>query len=447
MNHSIRRHLLTNLTIALLVSSVIISAVTYMVAGEELDELYDENMQQVALALLSQYGDNPREQPDNRKNLGKLDGQEKFLIQVWGKDKTLLYTSHPTISIPEQSAQGYGSLQFDDKEWRYFSGSGNGVTVQTFQPMEERHEVIMEVSSKFLIPLLLQIPLLGLLIWWTVGKSLKPLTDVSRAIGTRSSKALQPLPSEDLPQEIKPLVLALNELLERLDSALKAQRRFTADAAHELRTPLTAVQLQLDLLKRSKSENDKNEALEKLASGIKRSIHVVRQLLSLAHQEPEAKEQTFETLDLATVLYEAAVPFEAVAQQKNITLHVSKREKPANVMGNISSLRILIENLLDNAIRYTPEGGKVEASIASQGDAVTLCIADSGSGIPQEERDRVFDRFYRITGTEQSGTGLGLSIVKQIAERHKASIVLGDGIDGKGLAARILFPTARSPTH
>lgn len=439
MNYSIRRHLLTYLTVALLVSSVTITVVTYLVAGEELDELYDENMKQIGTVLLEQNSGHAYFPTAEHTQQTSLHGEEEFLIQIWDQDDQLLYSSHPAITYTKQSPQGYGDSEFDDANWRYFSASKEGKTVQISQRLGDRQDAIMEVSSKFLIPLLLQIPLFGFLIWSVVGRSLKPLNLLSQAIHSRNPDVMHPLPDDHVPMEIKPLVLALNELLERLDRALKAQRRFTADAAHELRTPLTAVQLQLDLLKRSKSEKDKQEALDKLGNGIKRSIHVVRQLLSLAHQEPEARKRGFEKVDLAAILHESAIPFEAVAKKKHIVLHVSETKKPDAINGDPSSLRILIENLLDNAIRYTPEGGKVEASIASEGDTVTLSIADNGVGIPTEQRDCVFDRFYRITGTEESGTGLGLSIVKSIADQHHATIHLDNGLEGQGISINIMF--------
>lgn len=202
------------------------------------------------------------------------------------------------------------------------------------------------------------------------------------------------------------------------------------------------MQLQLDLLKRSKSKSDQNEALEKLGNGIKRSIHVVRQLLSLAHQEPEAKEQAFAAVNLKKLIGQCVAPFKEVAEQKNITLHIPEFEKIRDISGNASSLRIMIENLLDNAIRYTPRGGKVEVSLIEQENAVTLEVADNGVGIPAAERERVFDRFYRITGTDKSGTGLGLSIVKSIAEHHHATIRLDDGLEEKGISISVTFPVS-----
>jgi len=443
MNTSSRHHLLKYLTIALLLTSFAIAVFTYVVAGEELDELYDENMRQVAEALLAQHGvavyytDNT----DTKQAL-RLHGEEEFLVQVWNEAKTLIYTSHSSILFPYQSKTGYGNYHFDDREWRYYHTSKNGISVQLSQPLDERQEAILEVLSKFLIPLLLQIPLLGFLIWITVGKSLRPLETLSRGIEERGSDSLHPLSSTELPLEIKPLVEALNNLLNRLDTALKAQRRFTADAAHELRTPLTAVQLQLDVLKRSRSEQEKSEALGKLSNGIKRSIHVVRQLLSLAQQDPEMKEQKIESFNLTSLAEDIVIQCESLAEKKRISLTLSETNSGVMFTGSKSSIRVLIENLLDNAIRYTPEGGKVDVSVTQDKDFINLDIIDNGKGIPVSKRERVFDRFYRTTGTEESGSGLGLAIVKRIAEQHHAIIRLSEGLNNKGLRVTVTFPAS-----
>lgn len=445
MNFSIRRYLLKYLTVALLAASLAIGFFTYLIAGKELDELHDKNMQQVAQALLAQHQTiSTYVRLRNSDKRLKLHGEEEFLIQIWKDKDTLIYASHPSIHFPHQSTLGYGNTQFNHQEWRYYMISGEGISVQLAQTLDQRHEAIVEMSSNFLIPLLLQVPLLGFLIWAAVGKSLRPLEVVSCAIEERGSHAMHPLTTEALPLEIKPLVLALNDLLVRLDLALKAQRRFVADAAHELRTPLTAVQLQLDVLKRSRSDEERQEGLKKLANGIKRSIHVVRQLLSMAHQDPEIKEQKKELFDLALLARDAMVQCEPLAHQKNILLTFTGTPSGITFTGNKYSLYILTENLLDNAIRYTPEGGKITIHVSEEAGNITLRVSDNGNGIPASERERVFDRFYRITGTEQSGSGLGLAIVKRIAEQHHATIQLEEGLEGTGVSFCVTFPASLS---
>jgi len=440
MNHSIRKHLLTYLIIALLISSAVIATITYMVASEELDELYDKNMKQLTEALIKQHNDYEFINSKANKLQKKLHGEEEFLIQVWDSQGKIIYTSHPPIKYPRQDALGYGFSDFENEIWRYYSAKEKNFTIQLSQVMDSRQEAIVEISGEFLIPLLLQIPLLGLLIWFVVGRGLKPLNDISQAINTRNPQAMHALPLHNLPVEIKPLVLALNELLARLDDAIKVQRRFTADAAHELRTPLTAVQLQLDLLKLSKSDKDKKESLGKLTEGIKRSIHVVRQLLALAHQEPESTEKTTEQFNLYTVVEGCISQLEQSAKQKNISLKLVSKRSNYKIYGNAASLCVMVENLIDNSIRYTQKNGKIEVSLIKTKTHIKFKVSDNGRGIPEEERSRVFDRFYRVVGTEESGSGLGLSIVKRIADQHKARIKLEDGLNGRGIAISVIFP-------
>jgi len=440
MRNSIRGTLITYLILGLLVTSAFISVLTHYIAGQELEELYDKNMQQITTVLLNQTPATLKAHSIQQKIRANLEGEEELLIQIWQKDRTLLYSSHSLLTLPLQSTLGFGFVNFKHEPWRYFSDTVDDITVQISQPTLARERVILEVSSQFLVPLLLQIPILGLLIWIVVGQGLKPMIQVSNAIRSRDSEALQPLAIDSLPEEIKPTIQALNELLERLDQALKVQRRFTADAAHELRTPLTAVQLQLDLLNRSQSKNDKQEALTKLNAGVKRSIHVVRQLLALAHQEPEANTHNFEKLNLSLLLSECLSVVQDIASKKNISLIGPNNTNIMAIFGKRSSIRILIDNLLDNSIRYTTAGGKIQIVLDETTTEMVMQIIDNGIGIAVAERARVFDRFYRIPGSEESGTGLGLAIVQAIVKQHAGSIQLDDGFAGKGLAVRIIFP-------
>ncbi len=442
MNRSIRSYLLTCLTIALLISSVFIAGFTYIIAGDEVDELYDKNMQQMAQTLLAQQNAQyVLPETDATHQQLKLNGEEEFLIRIWSNNNALLYTSHAAIAFPAQEAQGYSSVSYDDETWRNYSISNDSVTVQISQPQTERQNVIMEVAGKFLIPLLLEIPLLGFLIWWAVGKSLKPLDDISTDIEKRDSNSLDPITVTQMPSEVTPLINALNVLLEKLDSALKAQRQFTADAAHELRTPLTAVQLQLDLFKRSRSEQEKKEAISLLSSGVTRSIHVVRQLLALAHQDPDSKDQKIESFDLILLAHDIMHQCALLADQKEIDVTITHHQSPCALDGHKASIRILLEVLLDNALRYTPNGGRVIISVMQEQGSTALSVHDNGIGIPESERARVCDRFYRVSGTQQSGSGLGLAIAKRIAQKHRATVSFSDRLDGKGVSVDILFPT------
>jgi len=220
---------------------------------------------------------------------------------------------------------------------------------------------------------------------------------------------------------------------------MQAQREFIADAAHELRTPLTALQLQAQLLERATDEAERQAAMADLKHGLERSIHVVRQLLTLARQEPGASEPPVARVALADLVSQAVAASANTAAARNIDLGVAASDPAACVTGNAEALRTLLDNLVGNAVRYTPAGGRIDVSCGSSADHAWLEVSDNGPGIPAAERERVFDRFYRRSGQEVAGSGLGLAIVRAIADKHRAGIELTDA-PGGGLRVRVDFP-------
>ncbi len=251
---------------------------------------------------------------------------------------------------------------------------------------------------------------------------------------------MSPLAVEGVPAEAQPLVEALNGLLERLDLALATQRAFVADAAHELRTPLTALQLQLQLTERATDDSSRKAALTELRGGLERSIHLVQQLLTLARQEPDGKARaTREPVALAALVRNELTTHAPLAEARHIDLGATTLDDRAVLTGDPTALRTLLANLLDNAIRYTPDGGRVDVATTAEAGRVQLTVSDTGPGIPPAERGRVLDRFYRRAGEDQPGSGLGLAIVKAIAEQHGATLHLEDA-DGGGLRVRVVFP-------
>jgi signal transduction histidine kinase len=272
-----------------------------------------------------------------------------------------------------------------------------------------------------------------------VGRGLAPLEAMSRAVAKRRPNAMAPLEERALPDELQPLGASLNGLLERLSEALASQRRFTADAAHELRTPLAALKLQLDLARRATQPAELGAALDDLEAGVARTSHVVEQLMTLARVEPEAMAQKRTACDLVALAKEAIVARAALASDKAIDLGLA-RATTAVVDGDPASLGILLSNLIDNALRYTPRGGRIDVAVDRDERGATLSVADTGPGIPPEARERVFDRFYRGEVNEESGSGLGLSIVRRIADAHHATIALDAPVEGTGLIVRVRFP-------
>jgi two-component system OmpR family sensor kinase/two-component system sensor histidine kinase QseC len=293
-------------------------------------------------------------------------------------------------------------------------------------------------ALRVVVPLILLLPVMVAFVAWIVGQGLRPLKTVTAEVQRRDVRSLSPLEAKHLPQEIEPLVSELNRLLQRLELAFSAQRDFVADAAHELRSPLTALRLQLQLMDRAPDEAARLEARERLGSAIERAIHLAEQLLTLARADPGPAVAVAESVDLSAIAATAIADSHALASTRQID--VSLEAEPMAIRGDAEGLRILVRNLLDNAVRYTPAGGTVRVQCFLGNEGPELDVQDSGPGIPDAEKYRVFDRFYRRTGVRETGSGLGLAIVKAVAHRHSAKVMLDDA-PGGGLLVRVRFPT------
>ena len=303
---------------------------------------------------------------------------------------------------------------------------------------EEHKELIRDVARRLLAPMLFGLPLLGLWIWLATWRALKPLDDVAKQITTREPERLQPLAPASAPREIRPLVEAINDLFTRVERTLESERHFTADAAHELRTPLAALATQAQVVQRARNAEERDHAVGQLITSTRRAGRLIDQLLTLARIDP-GKAPVGDPVALDRLAEEVCADHGAQAMAKNISLELNAL--PAMVAGNADMLRILLRNLLDNAIRYTPPAGQVLVKVAPG----ILAVSDTGPGIPASERQRVFDRFHRLAGQDTEGSGLGLSIVARIAERHGASVELGTGENGKGLRVTVRFSARPVP--
>lgn len=437
---SIRRKLLSSILTVLFLVSVLLAVMTYFTVREELDELYDENLKQVAHIILISLPTGNGAFPDHTEIDTTLRGEEEYLMQIW-KNERLIYSSHPHVKFPLQLEDGRGKTDFEKSRWRYYRESRGDLSVQLSQDLRERHSIVLEIYGILLIPIAIQFLIFGGLIWILVGRGLKPLTDISRLIKNRNPSFLEPLPNGGVPHEISALVHALNDLLIRLRDTLEGQKRFTADAAHELRTPLTAVRLQLDILKRAQDDDERNAALQTLEKGVLRSARLAHQLLELARQEPENSETPFTQVNLAQVVKEAIEQALPIAQVKNIAIN-SQVAGDLFVWGSAHKLLIMAGNLINNAVTYTKENGHIEIKAYRDGAQIILDVADDGIGIDEKDHDRIFDRFYRVSGTGTTGSGLGLSIVRNILDLHKAGIHISGGIGGRGSTFQVRFPCA-----
>jgi two-component system OmpR family sensor kinase len=431
---SIRRQLLLWLLSGLALAVVGAGVRIYTQTLAEANELFDYHLTQMAASLPNDaFGPVPPIQSNRSENIDGL------VVQIWDRNGLQLYFSQPASKLPQRAELGFSTVETARGSWRVYSALEQNNVVQVAQPMSVRQGLAAGMALRALVPLLLLLPVLGILIWLTVGRGLRPLDEMASALGRRTPDSLDALPHAGLPVEIRPLVQALNDLLARLGRALESQKAFVADAAHELRTPLTAVQLQIQLAERANTDEERKVAFAQLKQGQSRAAHLVQQLLTLARQEPGVAAQPLSAVDLGQVLRLVVSDYAPLAAEKNIDLGISENRQ-TSTRGDPDALRVMLGNLVDNAIRYTPPGGRVDVALHLRDGNAVIEVCDTGPGVPEEDRKHVFDRFYRRDTTHAAGSGLGLAIVKSIADRHHAGILLADRAPGPGLRVSIAFP-------
>jgi len=414
-----------------IVTSLLAGLLTYRRVLAETSTLFDYQLRQMALSLRSQIPMAPRlELPPDQAD-------SDFVIQIWDLYGTRVYFSRPGLPLINATALGYADVRVAGGSWRTYGLQTLDGVIQIAQPLRVRAAFARGAALRVVIPLLLLLPILGAAIVGVVGNGLRPLRRVATEVQRRDVHSLTPLATERLPPEVAPLIDALNRLLLRLHAAFQTQRAFVADAAHELRSPLTAVRLQLQLLDRAPDEAARCEARANLGAAVDRAIHLVEQLLTLARSEPREDAGEWSRIPLEQATADGIADANALAVARRIDLGLEA--EPAAVQGDRDALRVLVRNLVDNAVRYTPEGGQVRVSTHQQASGATLEVADTGPGIPPSDRERAFDRFYRRSNAPEGGSGLGLAIVKAIADRHGAQIRLDDA-PGGGLKVTVAFP-------
>jgi two-component system OmpR family sensor kinase/two-component system sensor histidine kinase QseC len=431
---SIRVRLLLTLLAMLGFAAVVIGIVTYRNVLAEAEALFDYQLQQMALSLRDQ-GEISRAQANTL-----ADQQLDFVVQIWTADGRSIYASRAHSALPTRALLGLATVTVEGQGWRTYSVATDGRVIQVAQPLQVRKRLATDAAVRSIVPLLLLAPLMAILVWWVAARTLAPLQRVAEAVRRRDEESLDPLATSGLPDEVAPLVRALNALLQRLGQSLETQRAFVADAAHELRSPLTALKLQLELLKRADDEPTRRHAVEALTAGTERAGRLVEQLLTLARSEPGAPAVAFEASDLSELVRQAvaaSVPY-ALARGSELTLSA---DAPVPLACDRSAVMALARNLVDNALRYAPPSSRVEVQVSEREGAACLQVDDAGPGIPPPERERVFDRFYRRAAGDTAGTGLGLAIVRSVALRHRATLTLGDSPLG-GLRVSVRFPAA-----
>lgn len=430
MKNTIRGRLLLWQISALMLTGLLASIVTYMVAWDAFNKIRDYGLEQIAYSVV-RHG----VQYDNDEDVRNDRGQ--FVSQIWAVDGSLVFSSLDEAGPPRQEP-GLHVLDWQGTEWRAFSLREGGLTIQVATTSASRARRFASIAPWLLLPLVVLVIVLGLLIHAAVARALAPLEHVRSEIGQRGVTSLHGLDTDGMPDEVAPLVLTLNDLLARLDTAMVAQRRFIAEAAHELRSPLTAVKLQAQIAGRSHVEGDRQFALAQLSDGIDRASHLIEQLLDMARLEPSAGQAAFEPVALDALVKQVTANFSPQADARDIDLGVGACE-PLTLHSQADNLRMLLGNLIDNAVRYTPTGGRIDVELRRvEGNAV-ISVSDSGPGIPESEHERVFERFHRLAGSETPGSGLGLAIVRQVASLLGGQVELGTSPVG-GLAVRVIVP-------
>ena len=434
--NSLRVRLLAALLAMLALAAVAMGGVTYNNVLTQTESLFDYQLRQMALSL--------RDQGEISASDARAfaDEQLDFVVQIWTVDGRAIYASRPHANLPARAFLGFADVTVDGRTWRTFSVATRDRVIQVAQPVDIRKRLAADAALRSVTPVLVLAPVLALVVWWVAALTLRPLREVADGVRQRDEQSLAPLPVQGLPEEVSPLVVALNALLERLARSMDTQRAFVSDAAHELRSPLTALKLQLQVLRRAPDEPQRAAAIDALGQGIDRATRLVEQLLALARSEPGAPTAQPEKVDLSEIVRRAVADTVPFALQRGTELELFADEPVAAVRGDRVALGAMARNLVDNAVRYSPAGSRVVVRVAAAEGVPVLTVDDAGPGIPPSERERVFDRFYRRGSGEESGTGLGLAIVRGIAAQHGARVALEDSPLG-GLRAVVAF---ESPT-
>jgi two-component system OmpR family sensor kinase len=431
------------LSLAILTIALIAGMIAFYSAFNEAHELQDDVLLQVATLFDRHHLPMPQE--GGSVTEAQVEVESRVIVQLLSAPLASSVGNgvNPPLALPQNLRNGMQTVRIGAGTYRVFIRTlGDGVRLAVAQDTAVRDEIARDSALRTLLPFLVLVPTLLLVVAILVRKIFKPVADLSGEIDRRGEQELHPIPPETLPTEIRPFVAAINRLLGRVEQSMDAQRRFVADAAHELRSPLTALSLQAERLADADMSANAHERLNTLQQGINRGRTVVDQMLSLARAQSSA-DTPKTTVSVQKVYRRVLEDLMPLAEAKGIDIGVAS-DADALVLANEAELLTLVKNLADNAIRYIPAGGRVNLSVSTSNGATALVVEDSGPGIPEAERERVFDPFYRVLGSDEIGSGLGLSIVQTISARLGAKISLGFASEQtkSGLRVTITFPKA-----
>lgn len=440
LGHSLRARLLLFLLASIFVAALVQAVVAYRGTLAQTDAIFDAQLRNTALSLSAgsgRLGAPPMPVPGE-----PVARVEDLIIQIWTADGTQLYRSASGRLLPDPVVLGFSDVRSREATYRVYAMATPLQVTQVAQDTRVRSATARALALRSVGPIVAAAPLLMLVVWWVVGLSLEPVARTRAQLAARRPDDLSPVSDADLPDEVRPLVQELNLLLERVRQAFALQQQFVGDAAHELRTPLAALALQLQGLRRAGDDAaTREQAIARLSDGVARATRLIEQLLSMARYDGGSPAPALVPTDLVQAVREAVAQVLPAANARRIELALEGPDQ-ARVAGQSDALVLLARNLLDNAVKYTLEGGRVDIGIAAAPQGmVTLTIDDTGPGIPPAERERVFDRFYRIDPGQAQGSGLGLSLVRTLARRHGAEVTLADA-PGGGLRVTVAFHAA-----
>ncbi len=409
---------------------------------------WDESQREVASQILLSMPDGLDRLP-SRVSPEAFDGRRdhKMSWQVWAHGRNVVYSpAAPGEPLKPDFRDGFAKRFINGEPWHVYSLADprRGLVVQVGRSKEMIAAEIGRWIGMSLLAAGLIFALFVLTVWVVIGRSLRPLTALRQTLQERPPLDLTPLTVSGLPSEFNPLVGAFNEQLMRVDQAVQNERRFIADAAHELRTPLAVLSAHADVARRATSETERDTALRRLSAGVQRAARLSEQLLDLARIDADAMAPARASLEPGPLLVLIVRDFEMLARERNQRISLCTQD--GRILGDIDQLGILIRNLVDNAVRYAGEDGHIAVTCQRETrdgvEGMALCVADDGPGVAPEDRERIFHRFYRVNGSHERGSGIGLSLVARIARSHGATITVGDGLDGWGLAVTVFFPLA-----
>ncbi|MBX7276135.1 two-component sensor histidine kinase [Pseudomonas sp. ERGC3:05] len=437
LSESVQLRLSVTLSLAILLVALVASVFAFVSAFDETHEQQDDTLRQVAMLYDRQqmtlhYPQGPAIDGD--------DEESRVIIQHLGDGRHATDTNDEALPLPFPTdlADGLSTVEVSGENFRVLvHTTARGERIAVAQESDARDKDARESAWRSLLPFLILFPVLLLVVGDLVRKLFRPIGVLAAEIDQRAEQELHPIEEQHLPSEVRPFVVAINRLLARVEQSMDSQRRFVADASHELRSPMTALALQADRLAATDLSPMSRERFEPLSRGIQRGRTLIDQLLSLAAAQ-SASERVQTSLSVHAVYREVLEDLLPLAERKQIDIGVESTQD-VQVMFNAMDLFTLVKNLVDNAIRYTPQGGRIDLSVAVMADTIQLQIKDSGPGISVEEQARVFDPFYRSLGTDEAGSGLGLSIVKAITDRTGAQVQLSftDAEELRGLCVSV----------